>query len=188
LGIFDNRRRDIRADPQIISQILLGNGNFFARRLSCCHVVGTTDSATAASHIRRAAIEALENRTLLSGSPAQTLFYVPEHVTGSSPTIGEYDGNGNTVNGSLVTSGLALPTGIAVSGADVFVADATNGTIVLASSVSKGAKIQPNKPKVFHLHFKVLSDLTAGVYFPYVSVTLGDVNTTAVSSESFTVG
>jgi hypothetical protein len=41
---------------------------------------------------------------------------------------------------------------------------------------------------VFHLHFKVLSDLTAGVYFPYVSVTLGDVNTTAVSSESFTVG
>ncbi len=48
---------------------------------------------------------------------------------GNGSTVGEYTTAGATVNASLVSSGLSAPYGIAVSGGDIFVANAGNNTI-----------------------------------------------------------
>ncbi|HZK80860.1 MAG TPA: hypothetical protein VFC46_07330, partial [Humisphaera sp.] len=52
--------------------------------------------------------------------------------------------------------------------------------------VTKNVKIKAGKTKTFKLHFK-LGGLLGGTYFPYISVSLGNLSTTAAGSASFTV-
>ena len=100
---------------------------------------------------RRASMAATALLGLCLTSPAQAQIFVANNNDGTK-TIGEYNLDGSTVNPSLV-SGLSLPIGLAVSGGDIFVANAGSGTIgeyttsgatVNASLVSGGGLGEPD--------------------------------------------
>ena len=58
---------------------------------------------------------------------------------------------------------------------------------VILESLRSGAKILPGKSKTFKLHFKLNSALPAGSYIPYVSVSLGGVDSISAGATQFTV-
>ena len=70
---------------------------------------------------------------LLSMNAAHAQIFV---VNTSADTIGEYTNSGATVNASLV-SGLNQPSGIVVSGPDLFVANNNFGTIYNAGTIGE---------------------------------------------------
>src|SRR5260370_22995615 len=59
---------------------------------------------------------------------ARAQIFVTSNVVDGKDTVGEYTTSGATVNAALL-SALGFPTGIAVSGGNLFVASLNNGTI-----------------------------------------------------------
>ena len=80
---------------------------------------------------------------------------------------------------------------VAAHGVDITLNPSSDGVTPLAGvileAIASAATIQPSHRKTFRLHFKVTSTLAAASYFPYVTVSLGNVSTTAVGTSSFAV-
>ncbi len=66
--------------------------------------------------------------------------FVTSNIVDGKYTVGEYTTSGATVNAALL-SGLGFPTGIAVSGGNLFVASLNNGTI--GEYTTSGATVNP---------------------------------------------
>jgi len=81
---------------------------------------------------------------------------------------------------------------VAASGVDIVLSPTQDGLLpltgVVLKSTKSGVKIQPGKSKTFKMRFKVTPEVTAGRYFPDVSVLLGGVSRTKVGDMGFTVG
>jgi hypothetical protein len=71
---------------------------------------------------------------------ARAQIFVTSNVVDGKDTVGEYTTSGATVNAALL-SALGFPTGIAVSGGNLFVASLNNGTI--GEYTTSGATVNP---------------------------------------------
>ena len=58
---------------------------------------------------------------------------------------------------------------------------------IMLGSVTKSTRIKAGQKKPFALHFKIGSTPTAGAYFPYFTISLDGVSTTAIGSQ-FSIG
>jgi hypothetical protein len=78
------------------------------------------------------------------------------------------------------------------SGVDITLSPSTDGvtpvTGVMLGTVRNNTRIKPFQSKRFRLQFRVTDALMAGIYFPYLSVSLGGAPTTEVGTSGFTIG
>ena len=86
------------------------------------------------------AVLALLGALLVAGAHGQ--IYV---VNQRSGTIGEYNLSGATIHASLI-SGLQSPTGLAIAGDDLYVAQ-ENGIKILSLPTGLGLLVKPDDPK-----------------------------------------
>ncbi|HYA79055.1 MAG TPA: PEP-CTERM sorting domain-containing protein [Candidatus Nitrosopolaris sp.] len=105
---------------------------------------------------------------LLAAAPATAQIYV---VNAGSGTIGEYSLSGQTINSSFIT-GLSSPTGLAVSGGYLYVAQ-ENGTI--REYTTSGALVNPS--------------LISGLYLPWgIAISGNNLFVANAGGESSTIG
>jgi hypothetical protein len=80
---------------------------------------------------------------------------------------------------------------VSASGVDVTLSPSADGVTpvagVMLGTVRSGTKIKPSQSKRFRLHFKVTDALATGIYFPYLSISLGGVPTTGIGTSQFTI-
>ncbi|HET6246567.1 MAG TPA: right-handed parallel beta-helix repeat-containing protein [Tepidisphaeraceae bacterium] len=80
---------------------------------------------------------------------------------------------------------------VPASGVNITLSPSTDAATPLAGvildNIKSGVSLPPGKSRTFRLHFKLKSGLSAGSYFPYVAVSLHNVNATAVGTTQFDV-
>jgi hypothetical protein len=103
-------------------------------------------------------------------------------VTPSSLTAGQ--------SGTVIVT-VANDGNVTANGVVITLAPSQDGLTPLSgmtlATFKSNAKIAPNTSKTFKLHFKLTSTMPAGSYFPFATVSLGGVTTTAAGSTQFTV-